>query len=280
MRWLVVVVLVGALTACEPKVEADPCATGAVRTWTDVAYGPDPLQRLDLTTRGCRPRPVVVWVHGGGFAIGAKENGMADKVRWAQANGWAIASVDYRLSPAVRHPAHVQDVAGAVGHLVRNAATLGIDPFRIVLAGHSAGAFLVALLGTDPSYLTAAGVDPARVRGVVALDTRYDIAAEIGDDSRSEAMYRNAFGDDPAVWHAASPLTHAGAGDPPILVVTRGTADRKASARAFAARLSDGELLDVSPLTHAGVNDALGRAGDTKVTPATTAFVRGLVTHR
>lgn len=268
--------------------------TGASTTTSNIRYatatGVDPnLLSLDLTvptmTGRCGMAPVLVWVHGGGFTIGDKANRMADKVRWATAQGWAIASVNYRLSPQtdpppagrVMHPTHVTDVARAVDWLVDHASEHKLDPDRIMLAGHSAGAFLVALLGTDPSFLRQAGVDPGRIRGVVALDTRYDIAAEMAEgDPTTVAMYRNAFGTDPAVWRSASPQTHAG-GDPPFLVVTRGQAARRAASEAFATALRAGggtaTVLDARPLDHEGVNVALGAAGETVVTPAVTRFL-------
>lgn len=306
-RVLVVALVLAALVACDGPPAPGPtstaptstgptstvprtnCVSVSPRTTTGIRYGgASPLQSLDLTLPHpgprCRPVPVVVWVHGGGFARGDKANGMADKRAWAARNLWALASVNYRLSPAVRHPAHVQDLALAVRYLTDNAATLGIDATRIALAGHSAGAFLVALLGTDDTYLEAAGVEPTHVRAVAALDTRYDIAAEIGDDSQSEAMYRQAFGDDPAVWRAASPLTHA-AGDPdvpPFVVVTRGQASRRQAAATFVDAIDagggDATLVNVAPLTHEQVNDVLGRTDDTRVTPPVTDLLRSVLT--
>lgn len=306
-----VVLLVGA-AACEPGpgASADPAATTAAiptgtpssctgrlataTTTADVVYatapGVDPdLLSLDLTVphRGwrCGPAPVVVWVHGGGFAIGDKTYGVADMRRWAIERGWAFASVNHRLSPnpptaepdRVLHPTHVTDVATAVGWLDDHAVERGLDADRFLLVGHSAGAFLVSLLATDESHLAAAGVGLDQVRAVAAIDTRYDIAAEIADgDATAEAMYRNAFGDDPAVWDEASPLTHAGSSpsEPPFVVVTRGGAERVTAARTFATALDEASLVDAGRLSHQQVGDALGRPGDTVVTPPITAAFR------
>ncbi len=301
--------------ACEPErpplrvttpTVAPPPLTGcrgtSSTTTRNIRYasapGVDPnLLSLDLTVpvRGgrCGPAPVVVWVHGGGFTVGDKANGMTDKVRWAVEQGWALASVNHRLSPRVDppppgrvvHPTHVSDVAGAVAWLVANAPARKIDPTRILLVGHSAGAFLVSLLATDPTYLAAAGVDPGRIRAAASLDTRYDIAAAIADRSdTAELMYRNAFGDDPAVWTAASPLTHARtAGVPPFVVVTRGTATRRADTATFAAAIRAGggsaTVVDARPLDHEGVNAAFGKPGDTRLTPQITAVFRAALDH-
>lgn len=303
MKWARVVVaitLAVSVSACTPPSPAPPpatCTDRTTRTTTDIRHasvpGVDPaLLALDLTVpdprEGCGPAPVVVWVHGGGFAIGDKANGVDAMQRWAAAQGWAFASVNYRLSPRtpsddpdrVLHPTPVSDVADAVGWLVDHAAAHRLDPRRILLVGHSAGAFLASLLATDDRYLAEAGVELSQVRAVAALDTRYDIVTEVAEAGversqvrAAEAMYRNAFGDDPAVWRDASPLTHAGTSpdEPPFLVVTRGQPARVASARTFAATVDDGTLVDASPLSHAEVGDALGQPGDTVITPEVTA---------
>jgi arylformamidase len=305
MRALLIVALVLAATACEPTPSQPPttrpdCRGREAHTTSDIAYasvpGVDPnLLSLDLTvptgrTGRCGPTPVVIWVHGGGFAIGDKANGVDTMARWATDQGWAFASVNHRLSPTtptgdpdrVLHPTHVTDIADAVGWLAEHAGPRRLDADRLLLVGHSAGAFLVSLLATDPTYLAGAGVELGQVRAVAALDTRYDIAAEIADGdggAATEAMYRNAFGDDPAVWHDASPITHAG-GDPdipPFVVVTRGQAERRDAARAFADALDAATLVDARPLTHEQVGDVLGRTDDAVVTPVVEdAFRRAL----
>ncbi|HMJ79016.1 MAG TPA: alpha/beta hydrolase [Iamia sp.] len=298
--------LVLGTTACEPSTPTEPsppgeatapltsCGGRRATTTRDIAYATVPavdpnLLALDLTVpvRGgrCGPAPVVVWVHGGAFSVGDKANGVAAMTTWATEQGWAFASVNHRLSPRppsdapgrVLHPTHVTDVAAAVGWLVDHASDRGLDADRILLVGHSAGAFLVSLLATDARYLAAAGVDLDQVRAVAALDTRYDIAAEIADDDvAAEAMYRTAFGDEPDVWHEASPATHAGShvAEPPFVVVTRGQAERMSSARSFAAALDEATVVDANPLGHAQVGAALGGPGDGVVTPTVTAVFR------
>lgn len=284
-RAAAILVILLALTSCEPTSPTSCVGATSSTTARDVAYAHVPgveagLLALDLTVperRGrCGPAPIVVWVHGGAFSVGDKANGVADLRRWATEQGWAFASVNHRLSPRtpssdpdrVLHPTHVGDVADAVGWLVDHAVERGLDPDRILLAGHSAGAFLVALLATDPQHLAAAGVGLDQVRAVATLDTRYEVV--------DEAMYRNAFGDDPVVWHDASPLTHAGtsADEPPFVVVTRGQPDRTAAARTFASALAEATVVDARPLTHEQVGDALGRPGERVVTPAVTDLFR------
>jgi acetyl esterase/lipase len=262
--------------------------------------GVDPnLVSLDLylpvRPEGCGPVPLVVFVHGGGFATGDKANRIGDKVDLFTGAGWAFASVNYRLSTdpsaasgtpgaaeegatGVRYPMHEQDVATAIAWLQDRAGTDGTDPKRVLLVGHSSGAYLVSLLGTDPTFLNEAGVAPASVRCIVALDTEYDATAQIAGGGNQEALYRNALGDDPAVWAAASPINHVGGAgpEPAFLVVTQGTPRRVEQATAFAAALeaagTDASAIVVDPLSHEEVNAAVGAPGDTVVTPALMDF--------
>ena len=276
------------------------CTASGVATHRNLAYrsvaGVDPnLVSLDLSVPvrppGCPAVPLVVYVHGGGFASGDKANQIADKVALFTGEGWAFASVNYRLSPnppnalpgQVRYPVHEQDVAAAIAWLGAQRVAYGLDTARTLLIGHSAGAYLATLVSVDPSFLAAAGVDPTTVRCAVSLDTEYDAATQVAQGGNQEVVYRNAFGDDPVVWAAGSPVNHVGGTtpDPSFLIVTRGTARRVSQAQAFATSLSSSgasaSLLNVNPLSHEAVNDAVGASGDTVVTPPLLSFLRGCV---
>ncbi len=141
---------------------------------------------LDLyTPGGLGPnarRPLVVYVHGGGWYSGDKGNKIADKAALFTRLGYVFASVDYRLSPTptgspnadpdrVRFPDHPHDVGEAIGWLNRHVADYGGDPKRILLLGHSAGAQIISLVATDPSYVEAYGVEPWKIAGAISLDT-------------------------------------------------------------------------------------------------------------
>jgi acetyl esterase/lipase len=94
-------------------------------------------------------------------------------------------------------PDHPDDVGEAVGWLDRNAVAYGLDPDRIFLMGHSAGAHLASLVSTDPSYVRRYGVDPRQMTGTVTLDTgAFDVARAVGGGDSSEAslLFMNAFG--------------------------------------------------------------------------------------
>jgi len=162
--------------------------------------------------------------------------------------------VNFRLSPGVRHPEHARDVARAFAWTRRHIKEYAGDPDRIVLAGHSAGAHLVALLAADSTYLKAEELkltdsDRAAVRGVIAISGIYRIpSAEewrqmaeslvdgviyvTGDSAVLVALqpilvetaailnpFQLAFGDDKEARMLASPLSHVRKGLPPFLVM-------------------------------------------------------------
>lgn len=213
---------------------------------TGYAYGADPLQTLDLwqPQKAEGPAPLILFVHGGGWKRGDKDDATgAAKVAHLTEQGYALASIDYRLVPQATVEQQAADVAAAIAWVRANAGRLGIDAGRIVLMGHSAGAHLVALVGTDPVYLQAAGLSQADLRGVIALDgAAYDVPRQIGQSSGAfmRRLYTTAFGEDEARQKRLSPTLHAAAPNAPaflILHVDRedGTAQSEALAAALTA---------------------------------------------
>lgn len=136
----------------------------------NLAYGPLPRQRLDLylpLAAEARRRLVVI-LYGGGWEAGARRAyrflayGLA-------ACGLAVAVPDYRLFPEVRYPTFLEDNAAALAWLHDHVAARGVDPGRIALLGHSAGAYDAAMIALDRRYLAAHGLGPNILRGTVAL---------------------------------------------------------------------------------------------------------------
>ncbi|QIF02643.1 alpha/beta hydrolase [Roseimicrobium sp. ORNL1] len=129
--------------------------------------------------------PVVVWFHGGGLTGGQKAGGDTAKVieSWVK-EGIAVASVNYRLSPKVKFPAYIEDGAAAVAWVQKNIASHGGDPRRVFIGGHSAGAYLSMMLGLDTKYLTAAGVEPTSIAGLLPVSgqtmTHFTVREERG----------------------------------------------------------------------------------------------------
>lgn len=198
-----------ALTAAVPsQAQRGVAAQRADRVQT-LAYGSDPQHTLDFWPGAAADSPLVVFVHGGGWSRGDKRmmHG-SDKLRRWQAQGYAVASLNYRLVPEATVEQQGEDVAAAVALLKAR-----FGPRRIALVGHSAGAHLVALVGTDPVYLRGAGLSFADIAGIVPLDgAAYDIPAQYEDGPRiMQRTYRVAFGTDPARQAQLSPTLQAGA---------------------------------------------------------------------
>jgi arylformamidase len=145
----------------------------------DLPYGPDPRHRLDVHHAGegsAVKRPVLLFVHGGGFSSGDKRVGdlpFQDHIGgWAVRNGMVGVTMNYRLAPEHQWPSGSRDVGAAVEWLATNIAEYGGDAGRAVVAGHSAGASHVA------GFLAGqAGTPPRHVRAAILLSGLYEVAA-------------------------------------------------------------------------------------------------------
>ncbi|MGX9134201.1 alpha/beta hydrolase fold domain-containing protein [Rummeliibacillus sp. JY-2-4R] len=120
--------------------------------YIDVAYGKQSKsQKMDiyLPNEGNGPFPVIVAVHGGGFSKGDKrEKGIASMLEGVN-RGYAVVSINYRLSGEAKFPAAISDVKAAVRYIKANAKKYNLDPNKIAMWGNSAGGNLVALAGTS-----------------------------------------------------------------------------------------------------------------------------------
>ncbi|WP_245620184.1 alpha/beta hydrolase [Phenylobacterium immobile] len=139
------------------------------------AYGSDPRQRLDVYApkRRMKAAPMAVFFYGGGWDSGRrKDYGWVGHALAAQ--GFVTIVADYRVYPQVRYPGFLEDGAQAVRWAVDHGPAIGGDPTRIVLIGHSSGAYNAVMLALDPRFLRAAGVDPGAIRAVAGLAGPYD----------------------------------------------------------------------------------------------------------
>ncbi|HSF13148.1 MAG TPA: alpha/beta hydrolase, partial [Erythrobacter sp.] len=188
-----------------------------------LSYGSDPLQELDLwVPRGAKSAPLVLFVHGGGWKRGSKDTaGSRSMPGHMTAQGYAFASINYRLVPAASVEQQAADVAASLAYLLEKADSLGIDRSRVVLTGHSAGAHLVALVGTDERYLKAVGLSFADIDGVMPNDgAAYDVPTQMEQAGRfMSKTYEQAFGTDVARQKALSPTLHAAAPNAPAFLL-------------------------------------------------------------
>ena len=180
----------------------------------DQAFGEGPRRRLDVyvPTAAVEKAPVLVFFYGGSWKSGSKDD-YAFVGQALAAQGFVTVLPDYRLYPETAFPGFLEDGAAAIAWVRDNIAAYGGDPRRIVLAGHSAGAYNAAMLGLDPRYLTAAGVDPKTIRAVAGLSGPYDFLP-LDDDTTIEV-----FGGAPDL-SATQPVRSAGPLSPPTFLAT------------------------------------------------------------
>lgn len=191
-------------------------ATFEVESHANIPYrsdkDADPARHiLDVyVPKGQKDFPVVLFVHGGSWDSGNKYLYFAYGGVFAKA-GIGFVVCNYRLSPKVQHPAHVQDVAKAFAWTCENIGKYGGNPEKAFVCGHSAGGHLVSLLATDPQYLKAEKRTPADIKGVVSISGVYKIYA-------TEKVFHEPFGKDEEACKNASPLTHVVGKHPPFLI--------------------------------------------------------------
>jgi acetyl esterase/lipase len=158
--------------------------------------------------------PVVLFVHGGAWVHGDKSffGFYSSFCRALARQGIGVVATNYRLSPTVRHPEHIRDVARAFAWTHKNIAKYGGQADRIFLCGHSAGGHLVSLLATDDTFLKAERLTLQAIKGVIPLSGVYDLPEGM-------AALEVIFGPDAKVRKDASPVAHARADAPPFLIL-------------------------------------------------------------
>lgn len=215
-----------------------------------IVEGFRPLQLdLYLPAPATEPTPAVVYIHGGGWSLGTRRRfGRAFKpwqptaMERVAAAGFAIVSMDYRLSSESLFPAQLHDVKGALRWVRANAAQLNVDSDRVVAWGESAGGHLASLVGLTGDRLDLEGdVGPAgpssAVSGVIAWYAPSDLrsmsaqrhpestVAPESPDSTESRLIGAPLGQRPDLATLASPITYVHAGAPPFQL-THGTDDR------------------------------------------------------
>ncbi len=229
---------------------------------------------LDITTsKGLKNAPVMIFVHGGAWAIGSRRAVQA-KPSFFSGLGFVFISLDYRLVPKVSVQDQLGDIDAALGWVRDNVSRFGGDPGNLHLLGHSAGAHLVSMTGVAPRAHAASLIRARALRSVISNDTRaYDIPriAVSARGGRLPRLYRRAFGTNPETWQALSPMYQLNSPrklpDFLLMVSGQGSGDtRDAFAADFATLLrrygGRVSIFDGQAYSHRDINVKIGTAPD------------------
>ena len=264
-------------TPLHPPQSAYPWLTLA----RDLEYGPHERNVLDVFTTpvpGGASKPVVVFVHGGGFARGSKSSEgtpFYDNIGlWAVAQDLVGVTLNYRLAPQSTWPSGIEDLTAAVAWLRANVASYGGDPNKIVLWGHSAGAAHVADYIADATKRGRG----AGVAGAVLTSGFYDLGTEV-------SVWKIYYGEDLATYAERSSLPGLVATDVPLFVndaeldpdMFREETDKLVAARAAAGKPI--ERLHLAGHSHLSETYAVG-TGDRSLSGPVLEFVRRVSAQR
>jgi len=249
-----------------------------IEIFKDIPYteikGVNPnLTSLDIYTpvigENC---PIIVFIHGGTWSLGDKGSLNYKTLVFTKAN-FVYVSINYRLSPDIKHPIHASDVARAITWIYKHISDYGGDPQNIFLLGHSAGGHLAALIATDEHYLKDLGFSTKIIRGVIGLDSAaYHLPTLIRSEPENYYLFEMVFGDNPETWEKVSPIYYVEKGKniPPFLLIYAD--DREVSKMvnlAFAKALKmanyEIELYYASDKGHVSIERDLGKLGDNTI---------------
>ena len=194
----------------------EPSETFSIKIVRDIAYTeggdyPEKTNRLDLyLPEGAKKFPVMIYLHGGALMLGDKSFEAHTGIRFVS-EGFGVVAVNYRLSPRVLHPAHIQDVASAFGWVYNNISKYGGDRENIFVAGHSAGGYLAALLAFDSKYLEDHGFSPASIKGAISISGFFHVERVAPNRPKS------VWGTERKGWLEASPSQYVNKNAPPFL---------------------------------------------------------------
>ncbi|MFO1022921.1 MAG: alpha/beta hydrolase [Planctomycetales bacterium] len=215
-------------------VNKDAVAPETVEVQKDVEYGKvgERALLLDLykpKEKKAKPVPGLIFIHGGGWKAGSRKDYQVYTGYFAD-RGYVAATISYRLSKEAPYPAAVEDAKCAVRWMRKNAASLGVDPEKIVAIGGSAGGHLSMMLGysADEKKLEGNGGNndvSSHVNAIVDLYGPYDLTTEFGQKQGVvKDFLLKTYDEAPELWKEASPISHLKKGAPPTLIF-HGTID-------------------------------------------------------
>ena len=254
---------------------------GGVTTRKNIAYASgkgygNNLGKLDLYLPAkTKNFPVLLFLHGGGLQAGDKSK-LEQVGRRFALHGIAVVAPNYRLSPAVKYPAHIEDAARAFRWTWDNIAAHGADREKIFVAGGSAGGHLTMLLSLDESFLIRQGLKGSNIRGAIPISGLMDVT-RTGPLRRGKVWENSA-----EVMKKASPLPWVRKDAPPILVLfadgetpERARQNRQVYEALRKAGHPDVKMKVLADRTHNSIRPNLSNEGD----PALLAMLAFLRDH-
>ena len=257
VRWLICGILLIVCSHGENDIDRNKAAEPMddLKVARDLHYAPGDRHSLDIyvSRTAVKPRPVIVYVYGGGWAAGSKA-----EFAWVGAalarQGFVAVVPDYRIYPQARWPMFLEDNARAVRWAWDHAASFGGDPAKLILMGHSSGAHNVFSLAVEPQWLRGVGMTPRDITAVVGLSGVYGMLPL--DGPREHAIFGPQTG-------YTEPVDHVDGPSPPMLLII-GDRDRTAepsNSDDVAARLREkggvAEVIHFPSLGHSETQDAL-----------------------
>ena len=199
-----------------------PYAPGGIRQQLNI-YRPQ-------NTRPEEPLPVLLQIHGGGFLWGNKDQQAQPLLHTLASRGWIGVSINYRLSPSVGFPTHLEDCKRALCWIRKHGAEYGMDTNFVAVTGGSAGGILTALMGltcNKPELQKDHPEVDTSLQAVVPFYGLYDLLARYGQH-QNQAMWEDFLGgkvfhesleDNPELWELASPISDIHPDAPPFMVI-------------------------------------------------------------
>ncbi|QKG70841.1 alpha/beta hydrolase [Erythrobacter mangrovi] len=213
----------------------DRLASGdrGVRLVAHASYGEQPAQKLRYYVPAApgHDLPALIFFHGGGWQSGDPDD-YGFVARALAPEGFVVVLAGYRLGQEGRYPAMLQDAARAIAQARADVRKFGGDPDRIVLSGHSAGAYNAVQVVLEQRWLAEAGVPQSAIKGVAGLSGPYDFHPFTNDSAK---LTFETVGAGPE----SQPVNHA-RGDAPAMLLVHGEEDtlvKPRNTRALAAAL-------------------------------------------
>ena len=254
--------LLGAAAYGEDPEEYEVLVVRDIDYIADSDYADD-KDTLDLyLPEGVGEFPVVLYIHGGGLLAGDKSS-QARVGEWFARHGVGAAVVNYRLSPGVMYPAHIEDIAASFAWVHEHIEEHGGDQGKVFVAGHSAGAYLAGLIALDERYLKAQGLSTEVIRGVVPISGFFHV------ERLAPGRPKSVWGTEKKDWRKASPARYVSMNAPPMLMIYADgdVEERKEESLDLAAKLREAghtgvATLEIADRTHGSIAQRFGEEGD------------------